>query len=79
MLAALHLPNELSTVSFDDLITNLDSAYGKKVSKLGSRVRFQSTIQHEEQSVDKHLDELRRSTIDCGFGDQLDNRLKNSS
>ena len=31
MLADLHYPNELCTVSFDDLITNLDSAYGKNV------------------------------------------------
>ena len=29
MLADLHLPNKLSTVSFEDLITNLVSAYGK--------------------------------------------------
>ena len=41
MLVDLHLPNELSTVSFDDLITNLDSAYGKKLSKLASRVSCQ--------------------------------------
>ena len=76
MLADLHLPNELSTVSFDDLITNLDSAYVKKVSKLASRVRFQAIVQHEGQSVDEYLAELRHSSIDCGFGDQLDNRLK---
>ena len=46
MLADCHLLNELSTASLDDLITNLDSAYGKKVSKLASRVRFQFIVQH---------------------------------
>ena len=76
MLADLHLPDELSTVAFDTLITDLDSSYGKKVSKLASRVRFQSISQHEGQSVDEYLAELRHSSIDCGFGDQLDNRLK---
>ena len=39
-----------TTVSFDDLITNLDSANGKKVSKLALRVRFQSIVQHERVS-----------------------------
>ena len=76
MLADLHLPNKLSTVSFDDPITNLDSAYCKKVSKLASRVRFQSIVQHEGQSVDEYLAEHRHYFIDCGFGDQLNNRLK---
>ena len=76
MLADLYLPNELYTVSFKDLITNLDSAYGNKVSKLASRVRFQSIVKHEEQSVDEFRAELRHLSIDCGFGDKLDNRLK---
>ena len=76
MLADLHLPDELSTVAFDTLITDLDSSYGKKVSKLASRVRFQSISQHEGQTVDEYLAELRHASIDCGFGDQLDHRLK---
>ena len=40
-----------------------------------SRVRFQSFVQHEGQSVDEYLADLRHSSIDCGFGDQLGNRL----
>ena len=76
MLADLHLPDDLSNVNFDTLITDLDSAYGKKVSKLASRVRFQSIVQHEGQSVDEYLADLRHSSIDYGFGDHLDNRLK---
>ena len=76
MLADLHLLDDLSTVNFDTLITDLDSAYGKKVSKLAFRVRFQSIVQHEGQSVDEYFADLRHSSINCGFGDQLDNRLK---
>ena len=75
MLADLYLPDDLSTVNFDTLITDLDTEYGKKVSKLASRERFQSIVQHEDQSVDEYLADIRRSSIDCGFGDQLDNRL----
>ena len=77
MLANLRLPDELSAVNFDTLITDLDTAHGKKVSKLASRVRFQLIDQHENQSVDEYLADLRHSFIDCGFGNQLDNRLKN--
>ena len=77
MLADLHLSEDLSTVHFNTIITDLDSAYGKKVSKLASRVRFQSIVQHESQSVDEYLADIRHSSIDCCFGDQLDNRLKN--
>ena len=75
-LADLHLPDDLSTVNFNTLITDLDSAYGKKVSKLTTRVRFQSIVQHEGQSVDEFLADLRHSSIDCGYGDKLDNRFK---
>ena len=76
MIADLHLPDDLSTVNFDTFITDLDSASGKKVSKLTSGIRFPSFVQHESQSVDEHLAELRHLSIDCGFSDQLNNRLK---
>ena len=76
MLADIHLPDDLSTVNFDTRITDLDSAYGKKVSKLASPIRFQSIVQQEGQSVDEYLADLRHSSIDCGFGDKLDNRIK---
>ena len=76
MLADLHLPDDLSTVNFNTIITDLDSASGKKVPKLASRVRFQSIVQHEGQRVHEYLADIHHSSIDCGFGDQLDNRLK---
>ena len=39
-------------------------------------MRFQSIVKHKGQSVDEYLAELRHSSIDCGFGYQLDYRLK---
>ena len=45
-LADLRLPNDLFTITFDDLIKNLNSAYGKRVSKLAIQVRFQAIILH---------------------------------
>ena len=76
MLANFHLFDDLSTVNFDTFIIDLGSAYGNKVSKLASRVRLKSIVQHEGQSVNEYLADLRHSSIDCGIGDQLDNRLK---
>ena len=69
MLADLHLPNKLCTVSFNNLISNLDSYYIIKVLKLASRVRCQAIVQHKGQSVDEFLAELRHSSIDCGLKD----------
>ena len=46
------------------------------MSKLASRIQFQSIVQHEDQSVDEYLADLRHSSINCGFVDELDNRLK---
>ena len=77
MLANSYLPDEISTVYFDTIIAELEIAYCNKVSKLTSRVQFQFIIQHEGQSVDKYLADLRHFSINFGVGDQLDNRLKN--
>ena len=59
ILADLHLPNDLSTVNFDILITEQDSAYGRKVSKLASRISFQSAVQHKGQTVYEYFADLR--------------------
>ena len=76
MLTDLHFPTKLIDVTYDALIEDLDKAYGKKVSKMASRVRFGTVSQHEGQNIDEFIVELRHASMDCGFGDQLDNRLK---
>lgn len=76
MLADLHFPNELKTIGYDVLIADLDKAYGRNVSKLASRIRFQTLSQHEGQTIDEFIAELRHGSMDCGFGDTLENRLK---
>lgn len=76
MLADLHAPNELSTITYDTLIGDLDKSYGKKVSKMASRLRFGALHQHEGQSVDDFIAELRHASLDCAFGGENDNRLK---
>ena len=59
MLADLHLPDDLSTVNFDTLIADLESAFGKKVSELASRVRFQYRQSESTSSVFSLLDSER--------------------
>ena len=58
MLADLHLPHDLSTAYFDTLITELDSAYGKKVdwhlgydSSLSSGTRVNQSTSISQTSV----------------------------
>ena len=76
MLTDLHFPNKLIDVTYDALIEDLDKAYGRKGLKMASRVRFGTVSQHEGQSILEFIGELRHASMDCGFGDQLDNRLK---
>ena len=76
MLADLNFPTTLIDVTYDALIEDLDKAYGRKVSKMATRVRFRAISQHETQSIDEFIAELRHASMDCGFGDQIDSRLK---
>ena len=76
MLTDVHFPNKLIDVTYDALTEDLDKAYGIKVSLMASRVRFGTVSQHEGQSIDEFIAELRHASMNCGFGDQLDNCLK---
>ena len=76
MLTDYHFPLMLIDIAYDALIEDLDKAYGKKVSKMVSRVRFRTIFQHEGQSIDEFIAELRHASMDCGFGNKLENRLK---
>ena len=76
MLTDLHFSIKLFIVTYDALIKDLDKAYGKKVLKMASRVRLGTVSQHEGQNIDEFIAELRHASINCGFCNQLDNRLK---
>ena len=69
MLTDLHFSTKLIDVTYDTLIEDFDKAYGKKVSKMASRLRFGTVSQHEGQSIDEFIAELRHTAMDCGFGD----------
>ena len=75
MLADRHFPTKLIDVTYDALSEDLDKAYGKKVSKMASRVNFDTVFQHEGQSINEFIAELRHAYMDCGYGDQVYNRL----
>ena len=76
ILADLHFPTKLSDVTFEALIEDFDKTYGKKVSKMASRVCFGTFSQHEGENIDEFIAELQHASMDCGFGDQLESRLK---
>ena len=68
MLADLHFPTKLIDVTYNALIEDLDKAYGRKVSKMGSRVPLGTVSQHEGQSIDELIAELRHASMDCALG-----------
>ena len=76
MIADLHLPDELSTVNFDTLITDFDSSYGKKSVKTGKSSTILVYRPARGKSVHEYFADLRHSSIDCGVGDKLDNLFK---
>ena len=76
MLADLHFPTKFIDVTYDALVKDLDKADGRKILKIASRVLFGTVSQHEGQKIDEFIAELRHASINCCFGDQLDNRFK---
>ena len=44
---------------------------------MASRVRFRTVQQHEGQTVDDYMAELRHAAINCQFVYQLEPRFKN--
>ena len=75
MLADLHYPTELDTISFD-LIKDLEAQYGTKSSRSAARVQFARVSQHEGQTIDEFIAELRKASQECEFGMQLEDRLR---
>ena len=64
ILTDLHFTTKLIDVTYDTLIENLDKAYGKKVSKMDSRLCFGMVSQHEGQSIDEFIAKLRHAAMD---------------
>ena len=53
MLTDLHFSTKLIDFTYKAIIEDLDKANGKKVSKMASRVRFGTVLQHEGQNIDE--------------------------
>ena len=65
-----------STHSYDELIQLLRQHYRKKTTQMASRVKFNNLRQLDSQTIDEFDAILRRESVDCRFGTQLDDRLK---
>ena len=76
VLRDLSVPKELITLSFNEIIELLRSHFKRKTTKMASRVRFGNLRQSETQSIDQFEAALRKESVDCKFGDQLNDHLK---
>ncbi len=74
----LNLPVKLNddATTYDKLIEQLRSHYGKKTAVLAGRSDFTSIRQKEAQSVEEFAAALRAAAIHCKFGAELDIRLR---
>ena len=74
----LNMPVTLNddATTYDKLIEQLRSHYGKKTAVLAGRSDFTSIRQKDAQSVEEFAAALRAAAIHCKFGAELDIRLR---
>lgn len=66
----------LGDLSFKEVLELLRNHFKRKTTTTVSRLRFGNLRQSETQSIDEFEVSLRKESIDCKFGGQLDDRLK---
>ena len=70
-------PDQPETKGYADILQILGTHFGpKKESFLTARLAFQNRAQHEGETVEKWLEDLRRIAKDCDFGQSLNDRLR---
>ena len=76
LLRDLAVPRELAKLSFKEVLDFLQNHFKRKTTKMASRVRFVNMRQTEAQSIDQFEAFLRKESVDCKFGGQLDDHLR---
>ena len=70
-------PDQPETKTYADLLKILADHFGpKKESFLTARLTFQNRNQHEGESAEKWVEDIRRIAKDCDFGTSLNDRLR---
>lgn len=76
LLRNLLSPRKPKDVSFDDMIKALRNHFNPKPKIVVERFNFHSRTQHEGESVSDFLASLRKLAATCGFGQFLDEALR---
>lgn len=72
----MHRALDDAGVTFNMLFDQLIAHFGEKTTHLAARHEFSRVVQKESQSVDEFAAILRRSSLYCQFGADLDDCLR---
>lgn len=75
MLRSLVAPKRPSEVPYAELIGSLQRHFSLRPSEIVQRFHFHNCKQQPGQSISAFIAELRKLSVHCNFGDQLENML----
>lgn len=76
MLSSLVAPKRPAEVPYDELIGCLQRHFNPRPSEIVQRFHFHNCKQQPGQSISAFIAELRKLSVHCNFGDQLENMLR---
>uniref|UniRef100_A0A672P1Z5 Paraneoplastic antigen Ma-like C-terminal domain-containing protein n=1 Tax=Sinocyclocheilus grahami TaxID=75366 RepID=A0A672P1Z5_SINGR len=75
-LRSVLAPTQPSTVTYANIVAALKCYYSPAPSEIVQRFHFHNCKQKPNQSISNYIAELRRLSVHCAFGDQLDAMLR---
>ncbi|KAL0148660.1 hypothetical protein M9458_055987 [Cirrhinus mrigala] len=75
-LRSVIAPTQPSTVTNTNIVAALKRHYSPAPSEIVQRFHFHNCKQKPNQSISNYIAELRRLSVHCSFGDQLDAMLR---
>ncbi len=75
-LCSVLAPTQPSTVPYANIVAALNRHYSPAPSEIVQRFQFHNCKQKSNQSISNYVAELRRLSLHCAFGDQLDAMLR---
>ena len=75
-IRSLVAPRKLTEVPYDDLVKLAQAHYNPRPSQIVQRFKFNSRTQQAGESIASYDAELRRLSEHCGFGQSLDDMLR---
>jgi hypothetical protein len=76
LLKTLSAPQSPADLSFEDITSILADHLDPKPSEIGERFRFQKRTQGEGETISDYVAALRKLTIHCNYGAQLETHLR---